>query len=103
MPSPITQRQEQALRFIQSRDPAPTYQEVADALSLSRGTAYNLISRLEAAGYVRRVSGAARSLRVVRMPDRPLVHWTLAEGIAFARAWRERMKPHFDAIYGSAA
>lgn len=23
-----------------------------------------------------------------------------AEGLAYARAWRIRMKPHFDAIYG---
>jgi hypothetical protein len=25
----------------------------------------------------------------------------IPEGIAFARAWRIRMKPHFDAIYGT--
>jgi SOS-response transcriptional repressor LexA len=102
-PIPITERQHQALAFIQSRNPAPTFQEIGDELNLSRGTALNLISRMEAAGHVTRTPGKARSLRVVRTPERPLVHWTREQGLAFARAWRERMKPVFDAIYGQAA
>lgn len=98
----LTPRQHQALTLIQSRDPAPTLAEIGAELGTSRGTVCNLIARLERAGYVSRSPGKTRSLRVIHTAA-PRIELTREQGIAHARAWRVRMKPVFDGIYGADA
>jgi hypothetical protein len=58
-----------------------------------------MLGHLEAGGYIRRASHRARSVEVLRGPGVPRP-WTADEGLAYASAWRIRMKPHFDALYG---
>lgn len=99
---PLTDRQHQVLSFIAARAKAPTQTEIGAAFGITRSNVCNIVSRMEAAGYVSRVAGKIRNLRIVRSapPRRAL---TREEGLEFARAWRIRMKPHFDAIYGPEA
>lgn len=57
------------------------------------------MARISPEGHARKLAGAARG-REASNRSRNIER---ALGLAFARSWRERMKPHFDAIYGPEA
>ncbi|MGO4738619.1 LexA family protein [Bosea sp. 2KB_26] len=66
----LTPRLAQLLAFIQSASRrnacAPSYAEMATALGIrSRGAVAAMIDRLEERGFVRRVSGTARSITII--------------------------------------
>jgi hypothetical protein len=95
----LTARQLECLAYVAAH-PDATYVQITRALGLTaKSSAHRLLTGLEERGWIRRRhchSGRIETLRPV-----PAVRpWTAAEGLAFARAWRIRMKPHFDALYG---
>lgn len=96
----LNPRQWDLLTFIAGREACPTFEEMAAAAGLkNKGSVGVHLKALEGLGYIRRLPRRARAVEVIRPvpPQRP---WTEEQGLAFARAWRIRMKPHFDAIYG---
>lgn len=95
----ITPRQHELLTYIVGQRVCPTYPQMADAIRSSKGGVHGMLTRLELAGYVRRIPSRVRAIEVIRQPgaSRPT---TAADRLAAARAWRIRMKPYFDDLYG---
>lgn len=84
---PLTERQAEAMRFIQSRvkeiGVAPSHAEIGEALGLrSKGAPSRLIDELVARGYLRRSKHKARGLDVVKRVAGKLAPATEAAGIA---------------------
>ena len=72
MKSALTKRQTEAYTFIRkyikAHSMAPTFQEIADGLSMSsKADAYAIVNRLEIRGYITRAVGQARSMAIT--PD----------------------------------
>jgi SOS-response transcriptional repressor LexA len=103
LPNP-TPRQLELLRYLHGRPVCPTIAEIAEALGgIGKSSVAALLDGLEERGWIRRLHSRARAIEVLRAPPAgvPLKELTREEGLAHARAWRERMKPHFDALYGA--
>lgn len=68
----LTERQRQALEILIHHSRAwhesPTLRQLAAALGISVNAANELVKRLEAKGYVRRMAFLTRGLRVVQRP-----------------------------------
>lgn len=64
MTLPLTERQEALWRFIKSCERSPTYEEMSRALGYAcKGQRiYDLVSALEAKGFVRKLRGGARNV-----------------------------------------
>jgi SOS-response transcriptional repressor LexA len=99
----LTARQHQLLTYLASRAPAsPSIREMSRAVGILGSNASGILVRLERDGWIRRREGRARAIEIVRNPP-PLAPLTVEQGLAYARAWRVRMKPYFDALYGPEA
>lgn len=99
----LTARQHRLLVYLHARAPeVPSIREMSDAIGVVSSNATGLLLRLERDGWIRRARGKARAVELLRPPPAkaPL---TPKQGLAFARAWRIRMKPYFDALYGQGA
>ena len=71
MTLPLTERQLELLRFIESREMTPTFEEMAEAVGLkSKSGTHRLVLALEQRGFIRRIRGAARGIEVIR-PSSP--------------------------------
>ena len=70
----LTAKQQQLLRFIQSRLDAdgvsPSFEEMKDALDLkSKSGVHRLINALEERGFIRRLPNRARALEILKVPE----------------------------------
>lgn len=104
MTSPLTERQRQLLNLLHSSEICPSILEMRRSLGVTTSGVCRLLDALEERGWIRRLPNRARAIEVLHAPPPgPLVTLTREEGLAHARAWRLRMKPHFDALYGPEA
>lgn len=66
----LTVRQRELLMMIErtvaETSVAPSFDEMADALGVSKGNTHAMITRLEDRGYIRRLRGRARAIEVVQ-------------------------------------
>jgi repressor LexA len=74
MPSMLTKKQSELLRFINERlketGVPPSFDEMKDALDLrSKSGIHRLIMALEERGFIRRLPNRARALEVLRLPE----------------------------------
>jgi repressor LexA len=80
---PLTAKQEQLWRYLQSRERCPSFQEMADAVGVkSKSRVHALITGLEERGLVSRLKNRARAIQVhyEPKPERtPLTMYTLGE------------------------
>ena len=70
----LTAKQQQLLRFIQTRLDAdgvsPSFEEMKEALDLkSKSGVHRLINALEERGFIRRLPNRARALEILKLPD----------------------------------
>ena len=70
----LTAKQQQLLRFIQSRldtdGVSPSFEEMKDALDLkSKSGVHRLINALEERGFIRRLPNRARALEILKVPE----------------------------------
>src|SRR5689334_8176632 len=90
---PLTKREEELLRLASSYQAAyafmPTYEEIADSMSVGKAFVQSLINRLTSEGYIQRRHGARRSFRI--NPDGPKVHPGYTPSRARFISWVQRM------------
>lgn len=74
-PLPLTPQQARLWRFIASRESAPSFVEMRDAMGLkSKSGVHRMVAALEERGFIRRMPNKARAIEVVegaRLPVAP--------------------------------
>jgi len=80
---PLTAKQEELWRYLQSCERCPSFQQMADAVGVkSKSRIHALITGLEERGLVSRLKNRARAISVHASPTperTPLAHYTLGE------------------------
>ena len=82
-PIPLTERQEQILRYIASCKRAPTYFEIRDACGIRAiRSIQKALDRLEGAGFIRRLKYQRRAIELLRMPSAPADELQVFRGLS---------------------